>query len=154
FMFDSPFDFISIVIAIAALIVARKAFNRVDELRFRLEAMQAAAPMAQTAPPPLPPLTKAEPAPPLVAEPVSKPASQAPAPEAAPAGLDAETAPPPLSSPPLADVGFEERLGARWVVWIGGLTLALGGFFLVRYSIDAGLIGPRVRIVCGGLFAL
>src|SRR6185312_3819521 len=47
-----------------------------------------------------------------------------------------------------------ERLGTRWVVWIGGLALALGGFFLVRYSIEAGLIGPRVRIFCGGLFAL
>src|SRR6185312_6342484 len=47
-----------------------------------------------------------------------------------------------------------ERLGTRWVVWIGGLTLALGGFFLVRYSIEAGLVGPRVRIMLGGLFAL
>jgi uncharacterized membrane protein len=40
------------------------------------------------------------------------------------------------------------------VVWIGGLTLALGGFFLVRYSIEAGLLGPAVRTVLGGLFAL
>src|SRR6185437_16525322 len=42
----------------------------------------------------------------------------------------------------------------RWGVWIGGLALALGGFFLVRYSIEAGLVGPRVRIMLGGLFAL
>jgi len=40
------------------------------------------------------------------------------------------------------------------VVWIGGLTLALGGFFLVRYSIEAGLLGPGVRTILGGLFAL
>ena len=40
------------------------------------------------------------------------------------------------------------------MVWIGGLTLVLGGFFLVRYSIEAGLVGPRVRIFFGGLFAL
>jgi uncharacterized membrane protein len=39
------------------------------------------------------------------------------------------------------------------VVWIGGLALVLGGFFLVRYSIEAGLIGPRVRIMLGGVFA-
>ena len=38
---------------------------------------------------------------------------------------------------------FEERFGTRWVVWIGGLALALGGIFLVQYSIEAGLIGPR-----------
>jgi uncharacterized membrane protein len=40
------------------------------------------------------------------------------------------------------------------VVWIGGLTLALGGFFMVRYSIEAGLLGPGVRILLGGAFAL
>ena len=62
--------------------------------------------------------------------------------------------PPPLPPPFPADPGFEERIGTRWVVWIGGLTLALGGFFLVRYSIEAGLLGPGVRTVLGGLFAL
>ena len=60
-------------------------------------------------------------------------------------------APPPV---PEVQPGFEERLGTRWVVWVGGLTLALGGFFMVRYSIEAGLIGPGVRTMLGGLFAL
>ncbi|MCP4637428.1 MAG: DUF2339 domain-containing protein, partial [Methyloversatilis sp.] len=50
--------------------------------------------------------------------------------------------------------GFEERIGTRWVVWVGGLTLALGGVFLVKYSIEAGLLGPEVRVLLGGLFAL
>jgi uncharacterized membrane protein len=39
------------------------------------------------------------------------------------------------------------------VVWVGGLTLALGGLFLVRYSIEAGLLGPAARVFFGGLFA-
>ena len=60
-------------------------------------------------------------------------------------------APPP---PPQPGPGFEERIGTRWVVWVGGLTLALGGFFMVRYSIDAGLLGPGVRTLLGGAFAL
>src|SRR6201999_2728133 len=30
----------------------------------------------------------------------------------------------------------------------------LGGFFMVRYSIEAGLVGPKVRILLGGVFAL
>src|ERR1019366_8992507 len=34
-----------------------------------------------------------------------------------------------------------------------GLTLALGGFFMVRYSIDAGLLGPGVRTMLVALFA-
>ena len=39
------------------------------------------------------------------------------------------------------------------MVWIGGLALALGGIFLVRYSIEQGLLGPGVRIFLGALFA-
>ena len=49
---------------------------------------------------------------------------------------------------------LEERLGTRWSVWVGGLSLALGGLLLVRYTIEQGLIGPEARVVLGGLLAL
>jgi uncharacterized membrane protein len=159
---------LSLVIAIIALVVAYKASARADELRqllLQLEARLASATAAP--PPPLPPLAEAEPSIPLAPE---QPTPAAPEPQTAAAteapAFDSVSAaappplppapPPPLSSavPPPAEPGFEERLGTRWVVWIGGLTLALGGFFLVRYSIEAGLIGPRVRVMLGGLFAL
>ena len=39
-MFNSPFDFFAIVIAIVAFIVARKAMNQVAALRAQLESMQ------------------------------------------------------------------------------------------------------------------
>jgi uncharacterized membrane protein len=39
------------------------------------------------------------------------------------------------------------------VVWVGGIALALGGVFLVRYTIQQGLIGPGVRIALGALLA-
>ena len=51
-------------------------------------------------------------------------------------------------------IGFEEQFGTRWVVWVGGVALALGGIFLVRYTIQQGLIGPGVRIALGALLAL
>ncbi len=77
-------------------------------------------------------------------------------PEAAPEAAGGKSAAPPTPPPPLPqpERGFEETVGTRWVVWIGGLTLALGGFFMVRYSIEAGLLGPGVRTILGGLFAL
>nr|WP_255726455.1 DUF2339 domain-containing protein [Microvirga sp. ACRRW] len=50
--------------------------------------------------------------------------------------------------------GFEEKLGSRWAVWVGGVALALGGIFLVRYSIEQNLLTPQTRIVLGILFAL
>ena len=51
-------------------------------------------------------------------------------------------------------MGFEERLGTQWTVWVGGVALALGGFFLVRYSIEQGWFGPGMRIFLGALLAL
>jgi uncharacterized membrane protein len=47
---------------------------------------------------------------------------------------------------------FEEQFGAKLPVWIGGLALILAGFFLVKYSIETGLLSPVVRIVLGLCF--
>jgi uncharacterized membrane protein len=66
---------------------------------------------------------------------------------------DAAPPPPPPQEPEAPTKSFEERFGASWVVWIGGLALALGGIFMVQYSIEAGLIGPKVRVFLGGLLA-
>ena len=159
-MFDDPLVFFALAVAIVALAIARKAMNQVAELRQRLEAIQA-TPAAATAPVP-PPLTPFE-----AFKQTLPPASSAAAPTPPPIVPDVESIapaavpdqaaggaaapPPPLPQP---DRGFEERIGTSWVVWIGGLTLALGGFFMVRYSIEAGLLGPGVRTMLGGLFAL
>ena len=91
--------------------------------------------------------------------PAPTPARQAPEPQqpiAAPPPPPATSVPvtprAPASPPP--PIGFEERFGTRWVVWVGGVALALGGIFLVRYTIEEGLIGPGVRITLGALLAL
>jgi uncharacterized membrane protein len=152
-MFDSPFDFLSLVIAIVAFIFARKALNQTGALRARLELMEtnaAAATAQRPVPPPLP-VQEA----PIAASASDQIRIETTEPEAQP-GQPAP--PPPIPDIPAAasqpGPGFEERIGTRWVVWVGGLTLALGGFFMVRYSIDAGLLGPGVRTLLGGLFAL
>lgn len=54
---------------------------------------------------------------------------------------------------PASARSLEQSLGTQWAVWAGGLALALGGLFLVRYSIEAGLLGPGVRIILGLLLA-
>jgi len=154
-MFYSLPDFVALVIAIAALIFAHRARVDARQLRARLDAMEAsAATSARPTPPPLPELDQAPATQPeLPAEPPPIPAEIAPATSAM--GDSAAAPPPPLPlPPPPAAPGFEERIGTRWVVWIGGLALALGGFFLVRYSIEAGLLGPDVRVFLGGVFAL
>ena len=54
-MFDDPFVFFALVIAIVALIFARKAMNQVAELRQHLEAFGTTAATATAMPPPLTP---------------------------------------------------------------------------------------------------
>ncbi|OAP40626.1 hypothetical protein AU381_01580 [Sinorhizobium glycinis] len=49
---------------------------------------------------------------------------------------------------------LESRIGGRWPVWVGGLALALGGYFLVQYSIEAGLLSPAVRLTLAAVFGL
>jgi uncharacterized membrane protein len=152
-MFDSPFDFFSLVIAIVAFIFARKAFNQVAVLRARLDAIEAPAAASVAAPPPLP--TFDAPIAPSAFDKVKIETTEAEAPPIQP-GAAAQPTPELPSAPPIGQTrpGFEERIGTRWVVWVGGLTLALGGFFMVRYSIEAGLLGPGVRTMFGGAFAL
>ncbi len=40
-------------------------------------------------------------------------------------------------------------LKEQWMIWLGGLSVSLAGVFLVRYSIDQGLLGPSARVALG-----
>lgn len=47
---------------------------------------------------------------------------------------------------------LEPKFMANLPVWLGGLALALAGFFLIKYSIETGLLSASVRLTIGGLF--
>ena len=68
----------------------------------------------------------------------------------------APTPPPARIAPPPASAGksWEEILVENWLVWLGGVALALGGAFLVKLSIDYGLLTPSVRVILGVLLGL
>lgn len=96
--------------------------------------------------------------------PVEKPAGLsvfAPKDEEEPVAAPSPVSPPPeiphvepVPAGPGRLAGFEERFGALWTVWLGGIALALGGIFLVRYAIEADLIGPGARLSLGALLAV
>ena len=77
-------------------------------------------------------------------------AAAAPA-EAVAASEPAEQA---VATPAKPKESFESRIGARWAVWVGGIALALGGIFMVKYSIEAGLLSPAVRLSLAAVFGL
>lgn len=84
------------------------------------------------------------------------------------AGLDEkqsahDTPPSPPVPPPVAplraskkagDKSWEKRLGIAFPVWIGAIALALSGAFLVKYSVEHGMIGPTARVAIATLLGL
>ena len=102
------------------------------------------------------------PAPPTVsaAEAIAEPAVLAAPADAPLADPAAAARPPPAQAPPAsassskpAKANWEEALGARWTVWVGGVAIALGALLLVRYSIEQGFFGPGARVVLGLVLA-
>ena len=145
------------VLAIIAIVRTSGVNDRLSGLERRMAALETglatAPPRTAAAPPqPAPPAAEAAREQPRV----SPPPPPQPPPQAAPASVPpvaSATPRAPAAAPP-REVSFEERFGTRWVVWVGGIALALGGIFLVRYAIEQDLIGPHVRIMLGALFAL
>ncbi|RYG88214.1 MAG: DUF2339 domain-containing protein, partial [Alphaproteobacteria bacterium] len=79
----------------------------------------------------------------------------APLPSPPPATI-VEPLPPLPEQPRPAEprLSLESLIGGRLPIWIGGAALVLAGFFLVRYSIESGLLGPPARTFLAALFAL
>lgn len=79
-------------------------------------------------------------------------------PEPVPAASGNDESPvPALASPALEkrkSSDLESLIGGRWSALLGGLAVALGVLFLARYSIEAGLLGPRARMTMGALMSV
>lgn len=147
------------IMAISAFIMVLGARRRIRELESRLHALElrslraVAAPQVDSAALAVEePEIDAEPAIPESTAPPEIVLSEQPEEAAQPPEPEAIVIPPPQPARPRESL--EQRLGARWAVWVGGLALALGAIFLVRFSIEAGLLGPGVRIALGALFSL
>jgi uncharacterized membrane protein len=172
-MFD-PLELLGVLLVLAVPLAALWTFVSVIGLRRRVAALegelarlaQAGARMPQPLAAPLaaePEPARSEPARPEAATPeaakadIAEPQGVTPektpeqAPEAAPQPIPQPA--PQSAAPRPAKAGFEEAIGTRWSVWLGGIALALGGIFLVRYSIEEGLLGPGLRLILGALFA-
>jgi uncharacterized membrane protein len=140
------------VIAIVSLVLTLRTRTRLKLIEQRLDTLQkwladradlepsAEAPPAVLLPPASPPADENATAPDEPAPPAAEPAPQ-------------PTAPAP-TTPTKPKASLEERFGTQWAVWAGGIALALGGFFLVRYSIEQGWFGPAQRVLLAGLVAL
>ena len=121
-----------------------------DHRIFRLDE-QVRALAGGTAAPPRP---AEEPLPEPTAEPVAAEQPAAETPPAEPELQPVMAAAPPPAPTLVARKPFEQRLAENWLVWLGGVTLALGGAFLVKLSIDYGLLIPPVRVLLAVLLGV
>jgi uncharacterized membrane protein len=58
------------------------------------------------------------------------------------------------TKPAIPRESLEERVMRRWAVWLGGVALAFGAFFLVKFSIEQGWFGPPVQVSSGAALGL
>ena len=143
------------IAAVAGLVIAVQARGQIEALQRRIAALEreiarrpAPTAVAAAAPSPV--------APPAPATPQGDAASPPHRPAGPPPAAARTSAPDPAARAPKPTApsrSLEELIGARWTVIVGGLALALGGVFLVRYSIEQGWLGPAARIAFGALFS-
>ncbi len=98
-----------------------------------------------------------------IPEPVVEPEPAAVDPEPAGSEPVVPVPPAPVPGPQVPEPAFafsadwaywEQKIVENWLVWLGGAALALGGAFLVKLSIDYGLLTPAVRVVLGALLGI
>ncbi|GAB5350116.1 DUF2339 domain-containing protein [Alteriqipengyuania sp. 357] len=74
---------------------------------------------------------------------------------ATPGGRETRDVPEPVAEESGGkSLDFEEMFGRRLPIWAGGITLAIGGIFLVRLAIESGLMTPLVRVAASFVFGI
>jgi uncharacterized membrane protein len=69
-----------------------------------------------------------------------------------PAAAEAEpvpAAPKQQEKAPSTRRDIEQAIASRWLVWVGGLAIAIGGLLFVKYAYDNGYISPALQIFLG-----
>lgn len=159
---------------IASPIVAFIALVKVNELRSDLDYFKSVvhelvraetqrSVQVETRPQPKTSVTKKSDAPKRAppSKPVKAAALQNPAKTAQDAPLKAPSQKAPIKparppkEAPKPKVTLEEMIGSQWSVWVGGIALLIGAVLLLRFSIEAGVFTPAMRIgmaaLMGGL---
>jgi uncharacterized membrane protein len=141
------------LIAFFQLLSTKRDLLEVRREIYRLRQIMGGAPAAET------PSTPIAPQPIASSVPPTRPSQSAPQPAPPPspqpamptraAAPQAQTQTPFAATSPTASksIDWERMIASNWMVWTGGLALAVGGLFLVRVVIDAGLFGPVARII-------
>jgi uncharacterized membrane protein len=143
---------------IGLMVVAAILWQRIDTLKLRITSLELALDRGeQVARGGMPDRASFERPDWIAPEPEPRPVPKVPPmPEAAPVAATPALAVEPEVAEATARYaprfGFEDIFGRYLPIWAGGITLAVAGFLIVKYSIDAGLLSPPIRVILGLLF--
>ncbi len=104
------------------------------------------APLVPPAPIALPPPLPAAILPPIL------PATPVFQPTPTPAPVRVPYTPPPVEPSWLSTIDWEQFMGVKLFAWLGGIALALGVVYFIKYSLDQGWIPDSVRVAMGFVF--
>jgi len=152
------------VLGIHSFLQLRRLRARIDQLeqQLRPDAAQPARPLAAYGTPtPSAPLTSAP-----VNAPQEKTSDAVDTPQPTPKPTPKPTPQPVQGARAQREPARHRTISARldasirnnWMIWLGGICVGLAGVFMVRYSIEEGLLGPAARInlslIAGGALHL
>ena len=150
--------FLLIIMMLLALVVGSLlgcvAFFRIGSLRIRIEDLERQLDRLRAASKRKTPQTEAPAAAQgteirikerVVSKPEPAPLQQKPSPPPHRKEKEADDLHSPEPSPSFTS-DFIRGIRNNWMIWLGGVCVGLAGIFLVRYSIETGLLGPAQRI--------
>lgn len=136
-------EFIGVLVVLVMALVALTRISKLERDVARLSAMLAKVQPSQPIVPIVETLPEPGPAAPVVTVPEAVP-------EVLPSAYEA-IAKEPLPQPAR---NVEQTVASRWLVWIGGIAIALCGVLFVKYAVDNDLLSPPVRCAIGLIFGL
>ena len=148
------------LIILALIVVCAKLWHDVGSLRLRVQHLEHAGFPIAVAADDHAPWSEPEPGPEIRRPPAVIVRSEPMVEDAIePEAIDEPATAEPITAPKEQEptkprISFEDLFGRKLPIWAGGITLAVAGFLIVKYSIDAGLLSPLVRVILGFIFGV
>ncbi len=142
-----------LIMPLVAFIIAKGASSRVKLLQAEVERLKIQAEAeVKPAPPkaaakPKAAAAAAAPVPQKTKQPWVPPEEKAGKPQDIAASVVAEPVVPPNAKGPTFFDRMVTNFKTNWVIWLAGLSLALGGLFIVQYGLERGFLGPKSRVI-------
>lgn len=134
------------ILAVIALVKVTSLNHKIQQLVAELAGLSRSVPVPQTAPAAS---SVADESPPPATQTVWAKAAQV---ETLEEAVAAEVVSDPVGEPIIAAVpprNMEQALASRWLVWLGGAAIGLGGLLMIKYAHDNGLVPPIIRVLIG-----